>query len=77
MIVAFWIFGFQLRLVACLEWLTLCPNCGVLPQMLHLAIFHLFWVSGQYDPSSICIKTDRYDTMDELSVQNRRQGECQ
>lgn len=41
MMVAFWILGFQLRLVACLEWLTLCPNCGDLPQMLHLAIFHL------------------------------------
>jgi hypothetical protein len=26
MVVTFWMFGFQLLLVACKEWLTLCPN---------------------------------------------------
>jgi hypothetical protein len=28
-------FGRKRRLVRTLEWLTLCPYCGVLPQMLH------------------------------------------
>ena len=29
---------FQRRLVWRIEWLTLCPNCGPLPQTSHLAI---------------------------------------
>mgnify|MGYP006975373600 CR=1 FL=1 len=37
-IVAVWILGNQRRLVRRLEWLTLCPNCGPLPQISHLAM---------------------------------------
>jgi len=44
--VTVWTFGSQRRLVRRLEWLTLCPNWGALPQISHLAIIHLFSVSG-------------------------------
>jgi len=36
--VTVWIFGSQRRLVRRLEWLTLCPNWGPLPQISHFAI---------------------------------------
>ncbi len=36
-----WMFGRNMRLLAFLERLTLCPNIGPLPQISHFAIVHL------------------------------------
>jgi hypothetical protein len=38
MIVVGWMFARNWRRVCRIEWLTLLPNCGVLPQISHLAI---------------------------------------
>jgi hypothetical protein len=36
--VADWMFGAHCRLVRTIEWLTLCPNDGLLPQISHFAM---------------------------------------
>src|SRR5512142_2916116 len=51
--------GWNRRLVRTFEWLTLCPNCGPLPQIAHLratkcGVYHLAGMAQtRQDPESV------------------------
>ncbi len=64
-VVTFWMFGSQRRLVRRLEWLTLCPNCGPFPHLSHLAMWGTPFPSDRAPVRAqmICIESDGYDTI--------------
>ncbi len=43
--------------------------------MTHLAMFHLILESGLSLARSICIKCDKYDTMNKIYLQNGHRGD--